>query len=170
MPLGPSHDRRGALSRIAKTLLGVLGTAVAAPGLAFLADPLRRRGTGTAALRVAAASAVRPGRPLYAEIVGTVRDAWSKRERERLGACWLVRDGERIRALSTVCPHLGCAVDWQEEARAFHCPCHRSTFDEQGRRKDGPAPRDMDELEARVAEDGGVLVVHRRFRIGTPRG
>jgi Rieske Fe-S protein len=74
--------------------------------------------------------------------------------------------GGRLRALSTVCPHLGCGIDWNAGQARFECPCHGSKFDAAGRRVAGPSPRDMDELETRVA-GGDVQVLYRRFRTGT---
>ena len=39
---------------------------------------------------------------------------------------WIVRDDEKIIALSTVCTHLGCTPNWLEMERKFKCPCHGS--------------------------------------------
>jgi Rieske Fe-S protein len=81
---------------------------------------------------------------------------------------WLVRSGSSYRALSTTCPHAGCAVDWSEAERAFVCPCHDSRFGLDGTRTAGPSPRDLDALP--IALDGGrVQVTWRRFRPGTSR-
>ena len=80
------------------------------------------------------------------------RDAWTAFTDVTLGAVWLVRDGQKVRALSTVCPHAGCAVDWQKEQSCFSCPCHDSAFRPDGERVSGPSPRGMDPLEAVVVE------------------
>jgi Rieske Fe-S protein len=77
----------------------------------------------------------------------------------------LVRDGERVRALSTVCPHAGCSVDWDEARARFACPCHDSAFALDGATVAGPAPRGLDALDCTV-EAGRVRVVYRRFRPG----
>jgi len=37
------------------------------------------------------------------------------------------------------CPHLGCALKWNETERSWDCPCHGSRFDENGRLLDNPA-------------------------------
>ena len=42
-----------------------------------------------------------------------------------LGGCWLVRQGDAVRALSTVCPHAGCSVDWDERGRHVRLPLPR---------------------------------------------
>jgi Rieske Fe-S protein len=39
-----------------------------------------------------------------------------------------VRESEQIIALSAVCTHMGCLVQWQHADRQFHCPCHDGIF------------------------------------------
>ena len=41
-------------------------------------------------------------------------------------------------ALSSVCPHLGCAVHWESQNDRFFCPCHNGAFDAQGNPTEGP--------------------------------
>jgi hypothetical protein len=61
-------------------------------------------------------------------------------------------DGEPfVRCFQTICPHLGCGIDYVAHSNAFACPCHASRFDADGRRRFGPSPRDMDRLECRVS-------------------
>ena len=40
------------------------------------------------------------------------------------------------------CPHLGCALKWNEQEHSWDCPCHGSRFDEGGHLLDGPATAD----------------------------
>lgn len=153
-------------------LCAVIGGVVGLPGLAFLISPVRRetiRG-GRGPLRVAALAEIEPGKPLRCEVRGDLVDAWSRLPDVKLGSCWLVKAdaGVAPRAFSTVCPHLGCSVDWDEAKRRFLCPCHQSYFAMDGKVISGPAPRDMDELEV-ITEAADVKVVYRRFRAGTSR-
>ena len=41
-------------------------------------------------------------------------------------------------ALSSVCPHLGCAVHWEPNNDRFFCPCHNGAFDASGVATEGP--------------------------------
>lgn len=41
------------------------------------------------------------------------------------------------------CPHLGCALKWNEAERSWDCPCHGSRFTENGRVLDNPANGDL---------------------------
>jgi Rieske Fe-S protein len=168
------EPRRGFLKVLTGLLSGFVGAVATLPGLALLLHPARRetvRGV-TRPLRVAALRQLQPGRPVRADVRGELIDAWSRVPDVKLGSCWLVREeGERgaggVRAFSTVCPHLGCGIDLDQERRQFRCPCHQSVFDMNGQRLSGPSPRPMDELDV-VVENEEVKVAYRRFRVGTP--
>jgi Rieske Fe-S protein len=105
--------------------------------------------------------------PKRVALVSDHRDAYTLERDVELGAAWLVRKGNAVTAWSTVCPHLGCAVDRSPDAQGFYCPCHDSYFDAAGARINGPSPRGMDVLSTRV-DDGFVHVEFKRFRQGTP--
>ena len=68
----------------------------------------------------------------------------------------LLHTEQGFRALSLVCPHLGCQV--QPAADGFACPCHGSRFDAQGSLLRGPADRSLRSL--RLEEIDGRLVLH----------
>ena len=82
-----------------------------------------------------------------------------------LGAA-LFGDGE-LTALSTVCPHLGCGIDYVPEKQKFLCACHDSWFALDGAVEEGPSPRGMDSLELQVDEGAKLLKIrHQRFKQG----
>ncbi len=62
----------------------------------------------------------------------------------------VVRQGSALRALSTVCPHLGCRVRWEAEKQRFFCPCHNGVFNREGEVVSGPPPRGLDRYEVEV--------------------
>ena len=154
---------------------GLLGAIAALPGVALLLHPARRetvRG-GREPLRVATLKELKPGKPVLADVRGELIDGWNRIPDVKIGSCWLVRgqQDEKIRAFSTICPHLGCAIDLQgggpdsKTEPRFVCPCHESYFSLDGKTLKGPSPRGMDELD--VAIDGDeVKVAYRRFRVG----
>jgi Rieske Fe-S protein len=171
MAAEPPDERRAFLKLLTAGLGAIAGALAVIPGLGFLASPLGRRTVGGGnPLRVASTRDVKPGRPLRVTAVGPRDDAWLRLDKVTLGSLWLVRaveDGP-IKAFSTVCPHLGCGVDFDDKAGKFNCPCHASAFDLDGRCLGGPSPRGLDELEARV--DGrDVLVRYQRFRVGSSK-
>ncbi len=49
---------------------------------------------------------------------------------------------------SAVCPHLGCIVHWNSEAKTWDCPCHGSRFDKFGGVISGPANTALALIEA----------------------
>lgn len=67
----------------------------------------------------------------------------------------------KIRILSSICPHLGCAVQWRSAGNQFVCPCHGSVYSAQGKLVKGPAQRGMDPLP--FEENKGELLVHFEF-------
>ena len=71
---------------------------------------------------------------------------------------WIVRDEEKIIALSTVCTHLGCTPNWLETERKFKCPCHGSGFRSSGVNFEGPAPRPLERFKISLADDGQIIV------------
>jgi menaquinol-cytochrome c reductase iron-sulfur subunit len=171
MAVEPPDERRSFLKLVTAGLGALTAGLAVIPGLAFLAGPGRRVGTGGGSpLRVAAERDIKANRPLRVTAVGPHDDAWLRLDKVTLGSCWLVRaaDDGPIRAFSTVCPHLGCGVDFDETTGKFNCPCHTSAFDLEGRCLSGPSPRGLDELEMRI--DGrDVLVRYQRFRVGTAK-
>lgn len=70
----------------------------------------------------------------------------------------LVRTGENeVRAISTVCTHLGCTVYWQKDKKEFYCPCHQARFSKDGEVLAGPPPRPLDSYEVEI-ENGNVFI------------
>ena len=76
---------------------------------------------------------------------------------------WIVRDEEKIYALSTICTHLGCTPNWLEAESKFKCPCHGSGFYVTGINFEGPAPRPLERVGVSLAEDGQLLIDKSRL-------
>lgn len=76
---------------------------------------------------------------------------------------WVVNTDEYdgrglIYALLSICTHLGCTPNWLEGEQKFKCPCHGSGFYITGINFEGPAPRPLERVGIRVAEDGMLEV------------
>ena len=54
---------------------------------------------------------------------------------------------EAFIALSSICPHLGCAVHWEAQHDRFFCPCHNGAFDPTGKATEGPPAAAKQSLE-----------------------
>ena len=75
-----------------------------------------------------------------------------------------------VRALSQVCPHLGCRPNPCIEDYWFHCPCHQSRYDRLGIKPAGngfgPAERGMDRFGVEVDADGVLTIDTTRVFLG----
>ena len=69
---------------------------------------------------------------------------------------FVYRSREGFKALSALCPHLGCVIT--STGSSFRCPCHGSTFDSRGTVLSGPAPKPLSWLKVGVAPDGQITV------------
>lgn len=70
---------------------------------------------------------------------------------------WMIREGDRIAALSIICTHLGCIPNWLPNDRKFKCPCHGSGYKPNGINFEGPTPRPLERFRTYI-EDGIVVV------------
>lgn len=59
----------------------------------------------------------------------------------------LFNDGNTVKTLSPVCPHMGCEVEWNGNAKVWDCPCHGSRFAGDGKLLKGPATKDLESAE-----------------------
>lgn len=66
-------------------------------------------------------------------------------------------DSDGILAVSSLCTHQGCSVEWDGSAEVFACPCHGSKFNPDGSVVTGPATTPLESFEAKI-EDDQVLV------------
>ncbi|WP_255192317.1 FAD-dependent oxidoreductase [Natronobeatus ordinarius] len=56
----------------------------------------------------------------------------------------VARDDEgTLHAVSAVCTHMGCLVEWNDAEASWDCPCHGSRFSPEGNALEGPATEDL---------------------------
>jgi len=167
----PTTTRRGFLGTLTVLLGGAIAALASVPVLGSLLSPLRSAQPLAAAeppIPVGSINDFVVGTPRRVELIRSVTDAWSRSEASTIGAAWLTRNADNsFTAFSTICPHLGCGVNLDKPRGHFACPCHTSAFSMDGKRLEGPSPRDMDKLTVEVRGQA-VLVHYRRFKVGTP--
>ena len=72
----------------------------------------------------------------------------------------LLTAGGEYRAISAVCTHLGCTVQYKGDTQQIWCACHNGLYDLHGRNISGPPPRPLDEFDVHIR--GAEIVVSRK--------
>ena len=71
------------------------------------------------------------------------KDGWYTSEATQ--TAWVYKDEKgEIVALSPICKHLGCTVNWEgseEHKNMFFCPCHNGLYTKDGKNVPGTPPR-----------------------------
>ena len=168
----PVHEpRRNVVkSVLAGAISAVLGAVPLGTGLLFFLDPLKRKkssaGEGNYIPLGVNADAIQEGaEPQMVRVFADKIDAWNKYKNVPIGTVWLTKQDGEVRCFNTVCPHLGCSVDYRPSENDFFCPCHTSAFALSGEKKNAIPPRDLDTLELRT-RDGQLEVDYKNFRAG----
>ena len=68
--------------------------------------------------------------------------------------------GGEYRAMSAVCTHLSCTVQYRPDLREVWCACHNGTYNLDGRNISGPPPRPLESFDVQVR--GDEIYVSRR--------
>jgi cytochrome b6-f complex iron-sulfur subunit len=74
----------------------------------------------------------------------------------------VVRDSsiqDAVLAVSPVCTHAGCTVDWDRAQELFICPCHGGRFNPDGTVSGGPPPKPLTTFEAKIEGDQVLVKV-----------
>jgi len=64
------------------------------------------------------------------------------------------------RAMSAICTHLSCTVQYRQDLHEVWCACHNGLYDLNGRNISGPPPRPLETFEVQVS--GEDIYVRRR--------
>jgi Rieske Fe-S protein len=89
-----------------------------------------------------------------------MNDTLNKKEFEKLGqdeakvlnidhkkiAAYEDQNGQ-IHAISAVCTHMGCTIEWNKKEKTWDCPCHGSRYNFDGQVIQGPALKDLEKFE-----------------------
>ena len=90
-------------------------------------------------------------------------DGWYKSEVS--DAAWVYKEGDQIIAISPVCKHLGCTVNWAGDSAhpdQFFCACHAGRYEKTGKNVKGTPPLGpLDQYE--VEEKDGFLMLGKKI-------
>lgn len=60
-------------------------------------------------------------------------------------------------AISRVCTHLGCLVEYQKDKKRLFCPCHGATYDLKGNVVSGPPPKPLTQFPLKIEGDSIII-------------
>ena len=163
-------SRRRWLGFLTDAVLAVIGLLVAIPAVGYFLSPLLRRSgaeeSGAAFQDVGPVSDLKVGQWRLLSLETVHQDGWKKTRARH--SVWVRRQAEGdqgIMVFSSICPHLGCPINWHPDQSEFICPCHGGIFNADGRQIGGPPPRGMDSLQYEV-RGGRLWVRWQDFKIG----
>ena len=167
---GQPGDRREFLKATACAVFG--GVCILPPviaGVTVLTAPIREATSGGVKVKLSSLDGLPPGPPRLFAVNVERTDAWTRHQRNAVGAVFLERTGERtVKAVSAACPHLGGSIEYRAEKKDFYCPIHDSAFAGSGNViQPSPASRGLDELEVEVTAAGEIWVRFQEFKAGT---
>lgn len=139
---------------------GIITAAVGVPVIGYMIDPALRAGGKGAKIPVGKLDQIPVGTPTPFSFTRTQVNGW-----ERTGTSfggYVLRkseDPKDIVIFSSRCTHLGCSVNWKEDAQEFICPCHDAKFGKDGKVLDGPPPSPLNTYEYEVGDDGTLQII-----------
>ena len=141
-PPKPEVSRRGLLDLILGICGGITGIAMFGPALAYI-WPVAKSGPVKSREEVGDAAKW---------------EVWIARKVAVGGKPVLViRTDQGFVAMSAVCTHLGCLVEFDSAKRTILCPCHAGVFDLKGQVTGGPPPKPLFPYSTSVVQ-GKVFV------------
>lgn len=169
----PDQPRRGVMLQALTGFLSFLLMAIPGTlgGLFFLDPILRRKKSATPGqagapqarkdeegfirLDVTRDAVPEDGTPVSVTVFDDIDDAWNRFSNVPVGSIWLRRDEQGVvSAFNSICPHLGCSVNYRRAENDFFCPCHTSAFGLDGEKTNQIPPRSMDSLDVSMRTDG----------------
>jgi cytochrome b6-f complex iron-sulfur subunit len=132
-PGGAPTTRRAFLTNLSRAFLGLWALGGAGVVAAYMKAPERGEGSGRL-VRIGTLDELRIGE---ARLV-----------RHGVTPFFVIRTNEtQVLALSAVCTHVRCILNYDRERRTIVCPCHDGRFDLSGNVLSGPPPRALPTYE-----------------------
>ena len=123
--------RRKFMSGIIGVVAGAVAALVGLPAIGYLVSPGVKQQNTEKWLTLGPLSGLAPGIPTGFPYSRRIKDGWV--ESNQSGVAYAVtHDGQSVKVLSDVCPHLSCRVTWHEQRGDFICPCHDAAFTADG--------------------------------------
>lgn len=80
----------------------------------------------------------------------------------------VVRLDNKVFAVSSVCTHQKCIVEYNSDKNIFICPCHQASYEINGKKLTGIQPRNLDRFFIKKVGVSKVLVdTNKRYKEGS---
>ncbi|KMM38171.1 ubiquinol-cytochrome c reductase iron-sulfur subunit [Guptibacillus hwajinpoensis] len=138
---------------------GFMAAGMLMPMVRFAIDPLLKEGAKQDFVPVMDTSEI-TNKPVRKEFKIDQVDGWY--ESEVTQSAWVYKDEkDEIVALSPVCKHLGCTVDWASNPaypEQFFCPCHAGRYTKDGMNVPGTPPLAPLDVYNKKVQDGKLYL------------
>lgn len=142
---------------------GFMAAGMLMPMVRFAIDPLLQTKEEGDFVQTAQKVAEITDTPVKVDFSYEQTDGWYKSEVS--DAAWVYKEGDQIIALSPVCKHLGCTVNWAGDSAhpdQFFCACHAGRYEKTGVNVKGTPPLGpLDQYE--VDEKDGFLMLGKKI-------
>jgi Rieske Fe-S protein len=157
MPKSPQMSRKEFVGIVTAAVGTAMGALVGLPTIGYLITPALSKEAADAWIPAGPVESYPPGIPTLFNFNRTKVNGWEKTVNS-YGVYILRNEDGTILALSNICTHLSCRVNWKSEETAYICPCHDAYFDINGQIVSGPQPRPLDPYETKVEEN--IVYIH----------
>lgn len=151
-------SRRKFLTYTLGATAGFLASGVTFSMIRFAVDPLLKKEGGSQFIDVNTPINEITDTPKAIQFIVHRKDGWYNKPGGELMTAWVMKDKQaNILALSPVCKHLGCTVNWNSNpsyADEFFCPCHFGRYYKDGTNVPGTPPtKPLDHFETKVSNN-----------------
>ena len=156
-------SRRGFFIAMTGLVGGMIGVVLGVPAVAYLLDPAFKSTAKEAWVPIGKLADMQVGKPYPFSFTRVQVNGWERTSTSHGG--FVIRKSEdpnQVVILNSRCTHLGCTVNWREDAQAFICPCHDAKFSRDGLVLGGPPPRPLDRYaDFRLTTDGVLEIYYK---------
>jgi menaquinol-cytochrome c reductase iron-sulfur subunit len=148
--------RRQFLNTAINSMGAVITALIAIPVTGYFIDPIIRTEASQSNWFKLIAVSQLTNSPAQLEISANKADGFMKQNVKSTVYAYNI-DGQPV-AISNICTHLGCPVAWTPSDSKYHCPCHGSVFNEEGKNIAGPAPKPLTRFQTKI-ENGDLYIM-----------
>lgn len=153
--MGNKVSRRQFLSYTLMGTGGFMASAMLMPMVRFAIDPVLQASDGGDFVPTPQKADDVTETPIRVDFtIKDRKDAWYVSDVSN--TAWVYKEGDKIIALSPVCKHLGCTVNWEGDEKhknEFFCPCHNGRYEKNGNNIPGSPPLGpLDEFEVTIVD------------------